>query len=185
MLVRKNKCVNNVYFWALSPPTFRGNRFYGLTSCARRVESKLFLPSLTLGSVFVKCLHAQRGFFFLKGIWLLPGQAEEFKSKQISSMGWSLALEGWKKYYFGSARIWFVFSKIHACLNGKCFLILRIVLQIPNGKRHSSPWKVEFVYYCQAEEFKSKQISSMGWNLALEGWKLSVLFWLSSNLIQF
>ena len=64
---------------------------------------------------------------------------------------------------------------------------------------HSSPWNVEFVY-CQAEEFKSKQISFlryhsrflslsgtrnlpwlmdyMGWKLALEGWKVQYFVFL-------
>ena len=64
---------------------------------------------------------------------------------------------------------------------------------------HSSPWNVESVY-CQAEEFKSKQISFlryhsrflplsgtrnlpwpmdyMGWKLALEGWKVQYFVFL-------
>ena len=60
-------------------------------------------------------------------------------------MGWHHALERWKV-------LWFAFPYIE--------LSFRKVPCIPEG--HSSTWNVEFLH-CQAEKFKTKQISSMGW----------------------
>ena len=111
--------------------TFTRNRFHGLTSCARRVRSPLF--RFAFPYMWLAFREAHSSPWKVEFVYC---QAEEFKSKEISfiryhshflplsgtrNVSWKLVLEGWKVQYFVSLRIWF----------GFCFIILRIVLQIP------------------------------------------------------
>ena len=101
--------------------TFRRNRFHGLTSCARRVKSALICLSLHWARFsWIACMP--EGHSSLLKVEFVHCQAEKFRSKQISSIGWHHALEGWKVFYCGSLRIWSGFSNKSRCIPERHFL---------------------------------------------------------------
>ena len=89
--------------WLLSTASLRRNRFHGLTSCPRRVKSSRFCLSVHWAQ-FSWSACMPKGHTSPWKVEFVYCQAEELKSKQISFMGWNLALEGWKVCYFGKLK---------------------------------------------------------------------------------